>query len=579
MTDEQIQTLLEVVGEAGYLDAVKEKLRLTDPDLADAVQRILASPSSQSAQTPSAGKTVETWDGLWAAWSNCIAEVGEEEGPYVNHEEHWHPPYFDQSALEDDLENAATRLGEWIDSAFALVKEPELFLDSLTDLNRNMRSFPEWFQPVDDNFCLGPEATACVLRWAWLGLADQPETGRKLVDLICGLEIPGIHTELDRDACCRFLTGLPEPACREIHAYLREPRFEEKVASLRSVWHRIQHEFESRFDPAAHLRACEAHLQEDWKYGEPLIAAAVARQDYAAAEKFLQQTFCRLLGWEGDEPWLPELTLVPLSRYHRSTTESEAVGSLLKQWKEIASLRGKPGRVASLEFQQVVLASPEDWSAVLQAFEDYQRQLPKPAAAEPLFIEWQQRMADTCAPSESGSKPGTDTWAHRLIEAQRGPASKQETFLDEVEVWLNCCLEHNAFFGKHWRSLALLSRHLPQHTQMKAVCPTFHSHVLVPALQISADLEKSLRQALGMFGEKVDRIRVRPVWERHLNTLVPTPGGSGSYYRESALWMKALSEVDIVGYEHVLARWKSEFRRRRNLWQDMAAVGCPGKYG
>jgi hypothetical protein len=40
--------------------------------------------------------------------------------------------------------------------------------------------------------------------------------------------------------------------------------------------------------------------------------------------------------------------------------------------------------------------------------------------------------------------------------------------------------------------------------------------------------------------------------------------------------MKALSEVNPASYDKVLARWKTEFRRRRNLWAEMASVQCPG---
>jgi len=110
---------------------------------------------------------------------------------------------------------------------------------------------------------------------------------------------------------------------------------------------------------------------------------------------------------------------------------------------------------------------------------------------------------------------------------------------------------------------------------MQAGCPTFHSHVLVSALQISGDMEKSLRKALALLGEKTNRISVKSVWERHLHSLVPVPGGSGSDYRDSARWMKALSEVNPTAYAKLLSRWKIEFRRRRNLWADMASTGCP----
>ncbi|MGA2542401.1 MAG: hypothetical protein ABSG78_12680 [Verrucomicrobiota bacterium] len=67
--------------------------------------------------------------------------------------------------------------------------------------------------------------------------------------------IAGKHSELDQITCCDFIWGLPEDASRQIHAYL----------------HRLQHGLESRFDPAAHLRACEEHLEYDWHYGQALI--------------------------------------------------------------------------------------------------------------------------------------------------------------------------------------------------------------------------------------------------------------------------------------------------------------------
>lgn len=576
LTDDQIQILLNVVAEAGHLRAVDDRLRAVDPDLADTVCRILDEPGPQSEAVPSSQKTIEIWDNLWASWTDHIAEVGEEEGPYVNHEEHWHPPYFDQTALTDDLEEAAGQLSEWIDRAFPLVREPNQFLESLAEINQNMRSFPDWFQPVDDNFVLGPCASSCVLRWTWLGLVNESESGRKLVDAICSLDIPGQHTELDRDVCCQFFANLPECACREIHAYLRESKFDETLANLRSVWHRIHHEYESRFDPSAHLQACEEHLEHDWHYGEPLIADAIFRQDFAAAERFIELTLSSMLPWSDEKPWRPENMLLPESRYYRPPEESQAMLRLLDQWEDVASRREKPERVASLRLQRKVLKSPEDWTAVLTAFEEYQRHPGNLAMAARLFTEWQQRIAVSCAPHESQNEDTTDGWIHRLIEAQRDLASNQGAFIEHVDVWLECCQKHVSFYQKNWRSLALLTRNLPQHKEIQAQCPTFYSHVLVPALQVSEDMQKSLRKALLLLDDKAHCIQVRPVWEQHLHILVPAPGGSGSYYRDSALWMKALSEVNQMSYENLLIQWKTEFRRRRNLWKDMASMGCPG---
>ena len=536
LTQEQIRTLLDVLAEAGHLRAVESQLRSADPDLADMVRRVLDKPAVESERAASAQKTLEIWNELWVTWAGHVEDVADEKGPYANHKEHWHPPFFDHGALDKDLEAAAGPLSEWLERASPLVKEPDLFLESLAELNRNMRLLPEWFQPVEDNFVLGPRATTCVLRWTWLGLAQQPEPGRRLVDLLSGLEVPGKHSEMDRDACCQFLAELPEAVCREIHAYLREPQFVDRLADLRSVWHRIQHGFEGRFDPAAHLRACEEHLEQDWRYGRALIADALWHQDFAAAEKYIERTLSSLLGWSEEEPWRPEKLLLPESRHYRPPEEEQAKFELLDQWEETASRLRKQERVASLRFQRAVLQSQEDWTAVLDAFREYQRHLTRPSAAERLFAEWQHRMAAACTQHEQSDKRATDTWMHRLLEAQRHPATGQEAFLEYLDVWLERCREHVASFQKNWRTLDLLTRHLPKHPELRAACPTFHSHVLVPALQVSEEMEKSLRHALGLLGEKAKRIE-RP-------RLGNTPSHLGPHPRRQRLVLPGVRSLD-----------------------------------
>jgi hypothetical protein len=153
---------------------------------------------------------------------------------------------------------------------------------------------------------------------------------------------------------------LPEDASRQIHAYLREPQFLEILTNLRSMWHRLQHGLESRFDPAAHLRACEEHLEYDWHYGQALIEVALSRQDFAAGERFIEGSLSSLLRWSEQEPWRPEKFLLPESRYYQLLEESQAKLELLDQWEETAARLGKRERVAGLRFQRVILQSPED---------------------------------------------------------------------------------------------------------------------------------------------------------------------------------------------------------------------------
>ena len=40
--------------------------------------------------------------------------------------------------------------------------------------------------------------------------------------------------------------------------------------------------------------------------------------------------------------------------------------------------------------------------------------------------------------------------------------------------------------------------------------------------------------------------------------------------------MNALVEGDRVSYDGIIAKWKSLYRRRRNVWAEMATLKLPG---
>ena len=110
----------------------------------------------------------------------------------------------------------------------------------------------------------------------------------------------------------------------------------------------------------------------------------------------------------------------------------------------------------------------------------------------------------------------------------------------------------------------------------KERCPAFHAQVLVPSLGLDPKLERSLREAFTFVGADLAQFNPMPIWEKHLHTLVPSPDGTGSYYRDQAFWMKALSEVNRAAYDKLLADWRVAYRRRRNLWAEMARLKLPG---
>ena len=111
------------------------------------------------------------------AWDRSAVKsrIAFQSGDYANHDEHWHPPYFDPYALAEDLDVVAVKLAPGLDRAFALADEPGLFDDALAEIDRGIASYPDSVQMNEDVCTLGPHATTCALRWIWLGLATKPQ--------------------------------------------------------------------------------------------------------------------------------------------------------------------------------------------------------------------------------------------------------------------------------------------------------------------------------------------------------------------------------------------------------------------
>jgi hypothetical protein len=432
-------------------------------------------------------------------------------------------------------------------------------------------------QPFEDCCVLGPEATTCVLRWTWLGLANEPSPGARFAESLHSLESEMEQVALDTPSAVRFIIQLPEAVGRDILARVQHGDYAEALADVHSVWHRVRHEYEKRFDPSAHLRTCAEHLGEDWRYGEPLISDALARGDLAGAEKFVEATLSSLLRADPDEPWRPELGLVPENRYYRPDEEAAAIPKLLDQWGAVAAKRGRAKRAAACRMQRALHEHPHEWPAVLKDFTTFHDEGGAPAVAEELFAQWRARAVAACADDRTPKAKPEETWVYWLIEARRDPARHQPQFLEHARAWLDGCLQSATFFSKRWHSLALFTRAVPHMARVKDRCPTFNSQVLMPATGVEPRLLASVGDALALLGDPAADLDPLPVWEKHLHTLVPSPGAAGgSCYREPALWMKALSEVNPASYEKLLSQWKTEFKRRRNLWAEMASVCCPG---
>ena len=495
----------------------------------------------------------------------------------ANHDEHWHAPYFEPSKFADDLEKVAEPMLEWLERAFALMHEPDLFRDSLAEIGAGILSYPDWMQPLEVGCMLGPLATTCVLRWTWLGSADTGSPGASFADSLHSTENQFAHVALDFGTCVGFFSGLPEAVARDILVRLGDEKYAAEVATVGSIWHRIRHDCEQRFDPAAYLRTCAAHLAAEWRYGEPLIADALARGDLAEAEKLVESTLCILLRVSPDAPWRPELGLLPGAHHYHGPEQEAAISRLLGQWEATATQRGQTARAAVCRLHRALYEHPHDWVVVLAAWAVFGCQAGDPVVGERLLAQWRERTVAACSGLAELNRQPEESWVHWLIEARREPALPQAVFREPVLTWLGRLLEDAGFFGRNWHSLALFTRALAPMTSAQARFPTFQAKVLAPVIRVAPGLLVSLEEALAYQGDAAAPLDPLPIWRKHLHTLVPSPGSTGgSHYRESAWWMKALSEVNRSSYDNLLAHWKIEFKRRRNLWAEMAAAHCPG---
>ncbi len=580
LTQDQVETLLDVLAGTHTLLRLPEELRTLDSDLADTVQKLVGEaetvPSKSSDAAVSKQKLLVMWDDLWGRWNDHVCEVGDEEGDYAIKDRDWEPPYFDPTALADDLEQIAKGMRPMLEPVSRLIDDPELFVKAADEIDDNIGSFPEWMG--GEEWCeLGPHTTTCILEWTWRAMERKEMTPQQFLERIFKLDNEASRLRLNTGASLDFFAGLPENVCRKIYGDLSQEKFAAKRNDLHSIWHLIHHRYERQFDPAAYLGSCEKHLRSDWRYGESLIAAAISREDFAQAESFLEQTFVSLL--RANEIWRPEdRLLLPAPPYYSSASEIGPIPKLLKAWETVAAQQGNRARAAVCRLQRFAAASATDWPVMLNAFSEFESQGGTRVIAEKLYAGWRNKVVEWCVPYDQRTAQTADSWIYWLIEARRNPLTHRSALLDHLKMWLGRFAARAAFFRENWQSLALLTRSLPSAEQIKARYPAFHVHVLTAkgTPELDFTLEKSLREALALLTVGPSEIEPMPIWQQHLHLLVPSPDSGGSYYKSHALLMQALVEVNRVSYDEIIAEWKAVHRRRRNLWVEMAALKLPG---
>jgi hypothetical protein len=580
LTTDQIVALLDVLFSTEEMDQYADKFKKADPDMAETVSKVLKIDHDKGrkpsvVRLASDQRTIEHWNSLWSHWDTVVLDVGDEEGRYAVQEAHWEPPYFDGSALADDLDQIAVDMLRLIDDVYDLVENPDLFSDALDEIDSNISSYPEWMGAEDADGCnLEKNATRCVLKWLWLSSQKVACPGKAFLDKVYEIEDHCNMVDLDENGCVDFFAKLPDEVCREIHECFKNDDRRDSLDNIYSRWHKIRHLYEERFDSGAYLETCRKHLARNWRYGRPLIDDAVNQGDYQKAESLLGKTFSSYLGREDKATWYPETSLLlDEQRYYHENNKKDVSG-LLESWANVSEKLGNTKRSATSEFQSVVFGAPEDWDAVIGEYKKQQNPEAK-SAIDSLFSHWQTEMARRSLRNVMNATVSSDTWVHWLIEAELDFTGKREWFMEKLNAWLAHLKKDRNVFRREWGLLARLTKDLPESSKLKKQYPTFFKIVLPEDSEASL-LSKVRRKGLDKMNAGSCLSNAMDVWKDRLRHIVPDPAHSyKSDYTNHAQWMKALYELSRSAYDVVLAQWHGKHKRRRNLWRDMKSYRLP----
>jgi hypothetical protein len=580
LTSEQITDLLTVVSNSTDLTRFMDECTKIDPDMAATVKKILAADKGSDGRgeakpSVSLKRTMEFWASLWRRFYDLIAELGDEDGKYAVQDYHWEEPYFDGSSLADDLEPIAKDMLKLIDDVYDEVNDPDLFLNAMQEIEDQIGLYPEWMGVEHGEPCgLEENMTQCVLKWQWRSSERDTDPGRSFAEKTISIGNDFEMVALDVESISRFFIQLPDDVCREIYVFLKEGDHGADLENTYSAWHQINHHFEERFEPGKYLESCQKHLQNNWRYGKPLVDDALSRKEYRAAESFLVQTFFSYLSGYRKKTWYPETSLLLTERISHFEEGEKDIALLLITWSDVAIRLKNTGRSIAAKFQAVVFDAPEKWDAVLAGYRRLSGSDAQGTLSE-LFGRWKNEMAARSYSNFMESSSVKDTWIHWLIDAQLDATEKRRWFLDKLAEWLSYLKDNSTAFKKQWHRLVPLTRDLPEGQKIAKKYPNFWETVLRES-NLKDDLTRSRQNGLKQIKAGPYLTTVLEVWQKQLRHVAPDPADvRKANYEYHARWAHAVFELNKDGYKVLIAQWRKKHDRRRNLWRDLKMRQLP----
>ncbi len=586
LTQQEIIDLLEALFATLPPDMQDAMLGQLPPDTRQTVQHLLSPPQSPGdtkvtpAKPVSIAKLEQTWANLWDEWDSIVGEAGLEDGEYIIQDHHWEPPYFDQTAFIDDLEQVAQKMRPLIQSAVQHNFSSDTGIAEALSYTESEVStaMPEWI--YIEGFYLEENLTFCLLEWEWL-TRDEGQDAFAFAEGILDWEDSFTHVVLNGNTFLDFFTQLPETDQEVIFKGLTShkdtPSWKKRLENTFSYWHTLYMYYVEQYAPERYLDNLRTTISQQWQNGLPVIEDLLAKQDYRESLDVIKETLPPLLKSEqGDQSWTPETSLLfPIVNHHYDDpTRLKNHKTLLDYYQQTAQGLDQTQLVNALSLQLIAFDHCFDWETMFKAFEEatVSQQI-----RQALFASWQKYIIQRAKRYSWGwsRAQSRDTWwLHWLIESivdgQKGPA----WFQQKMAGWLTHLPGEQHALGEDYEFLRLLTKDLTEISpEGKSQYPKFYQVVVRPD-ELSSPDQSSRQVYLKQYASDDLMYQVMGYWKAYLQNFVPRPeAAQKSDYTQHARWMAALRELAPDRYEVLLKKWQVDHHRRRNLWQAMSKMG------
>lgn len=586
LTQQEIAQLLDALVAVLSPPQQAQALAQLAVDTRQTVQQILTAPVEPTATpTPlpaSLAKLAEQWSALWQEWGAIVSAAADEEGEYYTQEEQWEPPFFDSDALMAALEAVAGKMQPLLETAFTHGFAPaEGFVEALVGVEDEVTTgMPDWIE-ITEGLSMGAALTRCLLTWEWLANAAEGDDAYGFALRIRAAEEELTETSLDDNTLAAFFTELPAPAQQQILQGMREhqsvPPWQAVLKDVYSPWHTIYLAYIDQYAPEQYLEQLRSTIPQQWRNGLPVIESLVKAAAYQESLAVIGETIASLLQRnQGDSAWTPaNALLIPsLNRYGATLDETTDYKTLLQAYQQTARGLGQHEVANALEVQLVSLDHFNDWQTMFRTFA--QVTLPE-KHRQALFQSWKTAIIQSADPRSWGydyAQPPSEWWLAWLIDSIADATKGPTWFQQQITRWLTTLPDETKALRAQEGRLRLLTKDLTVgRGQGRNPYPKFYAVVIRPQ-ELAAPDDQARQHYLQQLAPADLWERVMVYWQQHLHHLVPNPGhATNSVYESHAQWLVALKELAPQQYAPLLAQWRSEHHRRRNLWKALAQVG------